>query len=45
MDSGQHDLIKLKNLKILKIDKKFFNGILIKREFEQSRYYNVNIGS
>lgn len=42
MDS-ERGPIKLKNLQILKVDKKFFNGMLIKREFEQSSYYNVNI--
>lgn len=43
MDS-EYDAIKLKNLQILKVDKKIFNAKLIKREFEQSRYYNINIG-
>lgn len=33
MDS-ERGPIKLKNLQILKVDKKFFNGMLIKREFE-----------
>lgn len=42
--NSKYDVIKLKNLQILKVDKKIFNAKLIKREFEQSRYYNINIG-